>query len=104
MDNSKIHIQELSKVIVKDFQVENKDFPASATMDDVKKKLAAIIRYLIDKDINRLLTIFYRIDLEEEKVKQILAISPVGEISSRLAELVIQREMEKVKTRLKYRS
>ncbi len=44
----------------------------------------------------------YRIDVSEEKFKQ--AFQQDGNIAQHIAELVIERELEKVKTRLKYRN
>lgn len=103
MKNSLIHIRELNTLLLKDFQAEDPQMFFSEDEETLKRKLAQFISYLLDKDMNRLLAIFYRIDLREDKVRNILTKSPVEEISSRLADLVIDREMQKVKTRLKYR-
>ena len=46
----------------------------------------------------------YRIDIAENKVKSVLATSDPESISQELADLIIQRELQKVETRKKYRS
>lgn len=103
MSVSPLEILELNKLLVKDFQTEEVIHSNAFDMYTIRTRLAALISILLDKDMNRLLTIFYRVDLREDKVRQIIAQAPVAEISIRLADLVIEREMEKVKTRIKYK-
>ena len=59
---------------------------------------------MLEKDFEKLLNAMYRIDVDEEKVK--FALSGDGEKSPAelITELVIQREMQKAETRLKYSS
>jgi hypothetical protein len=52
--------------------------------------------------MNQLLNIFYRIDLDEKKVNNILTFSPPDKIASELCELVIKREMKKEEMRRKF--
>jgi hypothetical protein len=95
--------QEVNKCIVHDFDLTKEDFNGLIEIDQIKKKLTSILQYLLDKDLNKLLNIFYRIDLDERKVKLILSASNPDQIAGDLAELVIQRELQKATTRLKYR-
>jgi len=95
--------QEVNNCIVHDFDLKKEEFNEVIEIDQIKKKLTSVIQYLLDKDLNKLLNIFYRIDLDERKVKLILSASLPDYIASDLAELVIQRELQKAKTRLKYR-
>jgi hypothetical protein len=104
MENSLIPIKELQKFIVKDFQVDENELLQLEDFESIKSKLSSVINYLLDKDINKLLNIFYKLDLKEQKVVQILTSTPVREISVKLAELVVEREIDKINTRLKYRS
>lgn len=64
-------------------------------------ELAKAIQYLIDTDFEKLMQIFYRIDVDENKVRQ--AFSLEKEVARELAILVIEREKQKVITRAKYR-
>ncbi len=60
---------------------------------------------LIRNDFNRLLSILYRVDISEEKLKRKLAENKESAISSAeiIAQLLIEREKEKIITRAKYR-
>lgn len=103
MENEPIPVKEIQKIIAKDFQIEE-DLSSLVNLSELKIKLAGIISYLLDKDMNRLLQIFYRIDLNEHQVALVLSQAPVAEIPTQLAELVIERELGKARTRLKYKN
>ncbi len=60
--------------------------------------------FLIDHDFEKLLWILYRIDVIEEKAKVALAENTIQKPSEVLADLIIERQMEKAKTRLEYRA
>lgn len=65
--------------------------------------LAFYLNHLIQSDFNRLLSILYRIDVSEEKVKSALAMDSGKQSSGHtIARLLIEREMEKIKLRKKY--
>lgn len=93
-----------ASLIQKDLSLDQDDLPASvATLDELKSKLVPVITYLLDKDMNRLLNALYRIDINETKVKQVLTLGTPGNIATELAALIIERELQKVITRKKYR-
>jgi len=71
---------------------------------ELEIKLSKIISSLLNQDMERLLHAFYRIDLNEKLFKKILTEEAPDKISLKLAQEVIKRELEKVKTREKYRS
>lgn len=81
------------------------DFDFSST-EDVDERLLAFLEMqisdLLDRDFARLLNALYRIDIPEQKVKEILA-NPAGNISATIAKAVIEREKQKVITRAQYR-
>lgn len=92
------------ELIRKDFNMDGeivlkKD---EAPFDALKTFLEKQIRYLLDKDFNRLLNAMYRIDISEQKVKEILQNTQPDQISSSLADAIIARERQKIITRLKY--
>lgn len=70
--------------------------------DSLRNALAERIAYLLDHDAEFLMQAFYRIDLSEPKVKAALN-GPTAEIAHELATLVLQRELQKAKTREAYR-
>jgi len=74
-----------------------------STFDSLENKLTSIVSYLLDKDMNRLLNSLYRIDLNESVFKKILTEEPPENLSRRIAGEIIKRELQKVKTREKYK-
>ncbi|MEO9871897.1 hypothetical protein [Ekhidna sp.] len=60
------------------------------------------INHLLDHDLNKLLNALYRIDIPENKVKDLLHGSKQGEIAKNLAQAIINREKQKVMTRQQY--
>ncbi len=54
-------------------------------------------------DFHRLLSILYRIDVHENNVKRVFDEYRPDEIPSMLAELMIQRQLQKARTRIAYR-
>jgi hypothetical protein len=63
----------------------------------------AIVRLLLN-DMEKLLTILYRIDVSERKVKEVFAQHDPKLIAPQLSELILKREAEKVKTRNTYQN
>ncbi len=61
------------------------------------------IRNLLDRDFAGLLNALYRIDIPEKTVMEILENAAPDHISRKLAEVVLEREKQKVITRQRYR-
>ena len=94
------HLTEALVLANKDF---NLDIPETevSTAEDFQLILTKLIRHLLDNDFESLLNGLYRIDVSEEKVKQ--AMSSSGDTAEEIALLIIERELQKVETRRKYR-
>lgn len=84
----------------KDF---NLDIPQSevSNQDEFLKLLTRVIQQLLDTDFERLMNGLYRIDVDENKVKLAMTTNDVAE---NIALLIIERELQKVETRKKYRT
>ncbi len=65
----------------------------------LRDALAKVIFGMLDREFARLLNIMYRIDIDENSFKE--AISSPHPADS-LADLVLERELQKVYTRIKY--
>lgn len=63
-----------------------------------------LVEELINHDFERLLLILYRLDVSEVKVKKAIDDSGPALASRRIAELILEREKAKVRTREKYSS
>ena len=94
---------ELKKLIVRDMSLdaEEKIF-AAENMERLKEKLTDAINILLQTDFQKLLNAMYRLDIDEKLFRDTLSDVHSPSIAGRLADLVINREMEKVKTRKKY--
>jgi hypothetical protein len=74
--------------------------------DDFKLFREELIRrldYLINRDFEKLLWILYRIDVKEQLVKDVLSDKENLNPAETLADLIIQRQLQKAQTRLKYK-
>ena len=100
MDNETVAC---SQLITKHFALDEVELQAALSWSSLKSRLSPIIRDLLDHDLNRLLNVFYKIDISEEQFKMILSCSPADQLADKLADLVIEREMLKMETRRKYR-
>ncbi|MBV8327372.1 hypothetical protein [Chryseobacterium sp.] len=86
--------------------VDKLDIPVE--QNDTEEKLFSVIseylEHIIQTDFNKLLSILYRIDVPEEKVRKALANNKNQSSGRVIAALLIEREQEKIKTRALYRT
>lgn len=92
--SNKIILQTI-EVISEKFELKEK----SVEYTELRNRLSEKIKYLIEKDFERLLQILYRIDVDEEKAKKCLSENPPSQAHFVLADLIIERQMQKIKTR-----
>lgn len=95
----KTDIAVAQELLIKDFDINNPGLVFSK-METLQNWLAGEIGILLDLDMPRLLNVLYVIDVNESKLK--LAFSadkPAWEIAG----LIIERELQKVESRKKYR-
>jgi len=72
---------------------------------DEQRAVAVItqaLRQLLDKNLERLLQICYRIDLSENTLKKILSESPPEQLASDLAQALWERQKQKIVLRRRY--
>lgn len=67
-----------------------------------REKLASVIHDLINHDFNKLILILYRLDINENKLKEKLA-DKTSDAGLLIADMIILREHEKIESRKKYR-
>ncbi|MBI5092250.1 MAG: hypothetical protein HZB26_07355 [Candidatus Hydrogenedentes bacterium] len=80
---------------------ETEGFGREALLEALKQR----VLYLIQHDFNRLMTAMYILDVAEERFKAAMA-TPGGldNAAKAVAEVILEREMQKVITRQKYRN
>ena len=79
------------------------DFLQSQDLKLFREKLTEVINILLHRDYHRLLNAMYRLDINEKLFREAMSGMHSPNVASRLADLVIDREIEKIKTRKKYR-
>lgn len=73
------------------------------TENDLKSYLQKTIAWYIEYDFHALVNIFYRLDIHEQKFNTLLAERIGDELTSGLADLVLERETQKARSRMAYR-
>lgn len=96
-------LQLATDLIVKELGLDDRQVVEGEDYQEIHQKLTKVVSHLLNTDLNRLLTILYRIDINEQSVKMILASEKPDEIGSEIALLILKRELQKVETRKKYR-
>jgi hypothetical protein len=66
-------------------------------------ELAAAINRLIQTDFTALVNILYRLDVSEARLKQVLAEQPGTNAGELIASLMVERHLEKIRTRAQFR-
>ena len=98
--------EQLAGLINKDFADAGGDLVISAGMverNDIREKLAYVIATMMQDNFERLCQAMYRLDVSEKKFHEAMTEIPVEQVPYAIADLVIEREMEKVQTRLMYK-
>ncbi len=72
------------------------------TEDWLINQMACALRHYLDLDMPGLLNLCYRLDLNEDKVNDLLMKEAPGQLGRQLAILVIAREKQKILTRRAY--
>ncbi len=99
-------IAETAFLLNKDFGQEEEtalSLRDDLTENDLKSYLQFAIAWYIESDFHTLVNIFYRLDIHEQKFNKLMKEQVGDELTSGLANLVLEREMQKAKTRLAYR-
>lgn len=88
----------------KDFSLEKDSLPAVNDIVDIRKHLISKVTELMSKDYERFLGSMYRIDVSESKVSAILRSKDRTTIPERFADLIIERQLLRIKTQMLYKS
>ena len=76
--------------------------PDKISLTEIKEKLSAHINYLITNNFNHLVSLLYRIDVNEIKLKTLLKDNPGEDAGKIIADLIIERQLQKIKTRQQF--
>jgi len=95
-ENGSILISELSNKL-------EIDLPEKRSLEELKVFLSGYIDHLISNNPDKLVSILSRVDVSEKELKANLQ-NKEENASSIMAQMIIERQMEKIKTRERYRS
>lgn len=99
--------KEVAKLVNKDLDTLSEKMEIVPVNDmqyhELKSKLRLVIGHLLDTNFEKLCQAMYRLDVSERKFHEVLASAPKPEVPDRIADLVIERELQKVKTRQLYK-
>jgi hypothetical protein len=70
----------------------------------VTKAIAERINYLITNDFSLLISILYRLDISEKKLKQLLQQTSSSTAGDIIAALIIERQFEKINSRKAFKN
>ncbi|HSL89681.1 MAG TPA: hypothetical protein VK870_10290 [Ignavibacteriaceae bacterium] len=105
--NSKNEIQSLQRIVEKDFVdsrfrtlIPNNDFEK---LEEFRNYLILKLKDMYEHNYELLLNTLYRIDVSETKLSQLFRSENKDNIHERLADLIIERQLQKIRFRQKYR-
>jgi len=77
--------------------------PEQLSLEELREKLTVHINHLINHDFEKLVFYLYRIDINEAKMKQLLDQQNGEHAAELIAGLVIERQIQKNKSRREFR-
>lgn len=79
--------------------------PVSETVseEELLQALTQRVNQLLDTDFQALVQLLYRLDVPEEKLKQLLRQNPHTDAAHIIATLIIQRQQQKMESREQYK-
>ncbi|MGN6803952.1 MAG: hypothetical protein ACTHJN_18785 [Ginsengibacter sp.] len=78
--------------------------PNSENLDSLRENLIPLINQLINENFDALVQLLYRIDVSEKKIRNYLLEKPNENSAKVLADLIIERQLQKAETRIKYKN
>jgi hypothetical protein len=77
--------------------------PSTNDREALRYFIADHINQLIETDFHRLISLLYRIDVNEEKLKKLLKDNEKADAGLIIADLIIERQLEKIKSREQFK-
>ena len=92
--------EELIRSVVNDFGVE---IPNGSSREEMLSKLSANINLLINTNFDRLISLLYRLDISEQRLKKELEENPGNDAGDIIAGMIVERELQKLQSRKSFR-
>lgn len=75
------------------------ELPATGTHEQLREKLSVVINDLINHDFEKLVFHLYRIDVDEARMRAVLANKADENAGGLIADLIIERQLQKIKAK-----
>ncbi len=99
-------VSEIVKFVEKDFLIRDNIslIPAAdlVSLEEFKNYLTEKLKLLLDEKFDTLVNILYRIDISEKKLIQLFSGKNRDSIPAELADLIIERQLQKIRLRKLY--
>ena len=107
MMEEKQQVNEVVKFVENDFFVsgENSLIPSTdiESLEEFRKYLTSKLKRLLEEKFDLLVNVLYKIDISEEKLSELFSAENKDYIPASLADLIIERQLEKVRLRKLYK-
>jgi hypothetical protein len=79
------------------------DLPEKISFNEIRDKLSEYINNLIVNDFQKLVALLYRIDISEPRLKKLLEEENHEDAGKVIADLIIERQLQKIKSRQQFK-
>lgn len=79
------------------------ELPDSLSYEQLREKLSVYFNDLIQTDFEKLVFLLYRIDVDEARMRALLAHREGQDTAGLITDLVIERQLQKVESRRKFK-
>lgn len=79
------------------------ELPVTISQEELRQQLATHINHLINHDFEKLVFNLYRIDVDEARMRALLAKKEGENAALLIADLIIERQIQKMESRKKFR-
>ncbi len=95
MDQNSELVQQVNKELAIDLSVK-------ISLEELHNQLAVYLNHLILNHFEQLISLLYRIDVSESKIKSFLSNQATENAGNIIATLIIERQLEKIKSRQQF--
>lgn len=79
------------------------EIPATGTLEQLREKLSVHINELINHDFEKLVFHLYRIDVDEARMRALLANKAGENAGGLIADLIIERQLQKLRNKERFK-
>jgi hypothetical protein len=80
------------------------DLPEDISFDLLKERISSHINLLIQFEFQKLVSILYRVDVSESKLKHLLKENQGFDAANIITDLIIERQLQKIRSRQEHRN